>query len=51
LNADIVLKILLLPVIIFLWGIGWTLAYSGDFVYKKSKKTYHKFLNDIKGED
>ena len=49
-NADKVLKIFLLPVIIFLWGIGWILYSVGGFLQNRSKKTYKKFLIEIKEE-
>jgi len=51
LNADTVLKIFLIPVIILIWGIGWVLFASGNFLCEKSEKSYHNFLNDIKGKE
>ena len=51
-NADKVLKIFLLPVIIFLWGVGWTFYSIGGFLQYRTKKAYCKFLLEIKeGEE
>ena len=51
-NADKVLKIFLLPIIIFLWGVGWTFYSIGGFLQYRTKKAYRKFLLEIKeGEE
>ena len=50
-NFDKVLKILLLPLLILIWGIGWTLYFIGDFLQNRSEQNYHKFLKEIKEGD
>ena len=49
-NERKILVILVLPIIIFCWGLGWFLNFVGEWFYNNSKQKYILCLKILKTE-
>lgn len=45
-----IIAIFALPVLVFLFGVGWLLYVTGQWVYHKSKSKYNQCVEIIKTE-